>query len=56
MFQEVGGLHGDSERGGLIFSSDVTVNTEALKLVSKKNETSHIEALYRSLIRLAKST
>ncbi len=38
MFQEVGGLHGDSERGGLIFSSDVTVNTEALKLVSKKTK------------------
>ncbi len=39
---------------GLIFS-DVTFDTEASKLVSK-NETFHIEALYRSLIRFAKST
>ncbi len=34
------------------FSSDVTFDTEASKLVSKKG---NIEALYRSLIRFAKS-
>ncbi len=34
---------------------DVTFHTEASKLVSK-NKTFHIEALYRSLIRFAKST
>ncbi len=39
----------------IILCSDVTFDTEASKLVLK-NETSHIEALYRSLILFAKST
>ncbi len=36
-------------------SSDVTFDTEALKLLSK-NETSHIEALFRGLTRFTKNT